>query len=117
MILLHNIDWFPLMFLLFLLSLPVRYENSDLAKILQPYAGLGQFCWFLEKLCLSDSFSNNLLDHPHYTKPRVVNGQSVPDVLLNGHHKKIKIWRKNKSEKVTKLKRPDLWEKYNKSFK
>ena len=66
---------------------------------------------------LSDSFSNNLLDHPHYTKPRVVNGQSVPDVLLNGHHKKIEIWRKNKSEKATKLKRPDLWKKYNKSFK
>tara|TARA_B110000438_G_scaffold84412_1_gene84009 strand:- start:716 stop:1444 length:729 start_codon:yes stop_codon:yes gene_type:complete len=66
---------------------------------------------------LSDSFSSNLLDHPHYTKPRVIKGLSVPEVLLGGHHKKIKSWRRNKSEDATKSKRPDLWEKYNKSIK
>ena len=66
---------------------------------------------------LSDSFSNNLLDHPHYTKPRVIKGISVPEVLLGGHHEKIKSWRKHKSEDATKLKRPDLWKKYNKSIK
>tara|TARA_Y100001970_G_C13978474_1_gene721863 strand:+ start:93 stop:821 length:729 start_codon:yes stop_codon:yes gene_type:complete len=66
---------------------------------------------------LSDSFSNNLLDYPHYTKPRVVNGVSVPAVLLGGHHKKISTWRKIKSEDATKQKRPDLWKKYNKSIK
>ena len=66
---------------------------------------------------LSDSFSSNLLDHPHYTKPRVINGVSVPEVLLSGNHKKINLWRKNKSKNATKLKRPDLWEKYNKTIK
>ena len=66
---------------------------------------------------LSDSFSSDLLDHPHYTKPRVVNGVSVPEVLLGGHHEKISSWRKIKSEDVTKQKRPDLWKKYNKSIK
>ena len=66
---------------------------------------------------LSDSFANNLLDHPHYTKPRVVNGMQVPEILLGGNHEKIKSWRKNMSEDVTKEKRPDLWKKYNKSIK
>ena len=66
---------------------------------------------------LSDSFSSNLLDHPHYTKPRVINGVSVPEVLLSGNHKKINLWRNNKSKNATKLKRPDLWEKYNKTIK
>ena len=66
---------------------------------------------------LSDSFSNNLLDHPHYTKPRVIKGLSVPEVLIGGHHEKIMSWRKHKSEDTTKLKRPDLWKKYNKSIK
>tara|TARA_B100000579_G_scaffold339562_1_gene290978 strand:- start:186 stop:914 length:729 start_codon:yes stop_codon:yes gene_type:complete len=66
---------------------------------------------------LSDSFSTSLLDHPHYTKPRIVNGVSVPEVLIGGHHGKISSWRKIKSEDITKKKRPDLWKKYNKSIK
>ena len=66
---------------------------------------------------LSDSFSSKLLDHPHYTKPRVINGISVPEVLLSGNHEKIKSWRKNNSKNATKVKRPDLWKKYNKSIK
>jgi len=65
----------------------------------------------------TDSFSNELLDYPHYTKPRTVEGLTVPGVLLEGHHEKIKLWRKNKSEVLTKQKRPDIWEKYNKSIK
>ena len=65
----------------------------------------------------TDSFSNELLDYPHYTKPRTVEGLTVPGVLLGGHHEKIKLWRKNKSEVLTKQKRPDIWEKYNKSIK
>ena len=60
---------------------------------------------------LSDSFSSNLLEH--YTKPRVVNGMQVPEILLGGNHKKIK----SMSEDATKAKRPDLWKKYNKSIK
>ena len=66
---------------------------------------------------LSDSFANNLLDHPHYTKPRVFNGMQVPEILLGGNHEKIKSWRKSMAEDVTKAKRPDLWKKYNKSIK
>ena len=66
---------------------------------------------------LSDSFENNLLDHPHYTKPRILNGMQVPEILLGGNHEKIKSWRKSMSENVTKAKRPDLWKKYNKSTK
>ena len=65
----------------------------------------------------TDSFSSELLDYPHYTKPRTVEGLAVPNVLLEGHHEKIKLWRKNKSEVITKQKRPDIWKKYNKSIK
>ena len=65
----------------------------------------------------TDSFSGELLDYPHYTKPRIVEGLTVPGVLLEGHHEKIKLWRKNKSEVLTKQKRPDIWKKYNKSIK
>ena len=61
---------------------------------------------------LTDSFSNQLLDHPHYTQPRVFQDMAVPEVLLNGNHKKINSWRKNQRKIQTKLKRPDLWNKY-----
>lgn len=53
-----------------------------------------------------------LLEHPHYTKPRVFNGISVPEVLLNGNHKAIAQWRHQQSLGVTYLKRPDLLESY-----
>ena len=57
---------------------------------------------------LEDSFANNLLDHPHYTRPEVVDGQRVPEVLLSGHQAKIDDWRQAQSIEKTKLKRPDL---------
>ena len=62
---------------------------------------------------LEESFSNNLLEYPHYTRPQVWGDtqnkkHSVPDVLLSGHHEKIKEWRKNKSVEKTKKIRPDL---------
>ena len=57
---------------------------------------------------LKDSFVNNLLDHPHYTRPEVVDGQRVPEVLLSGHQAKIDDWRQAQSIEKTKLKRPDL---------
>jgi len=57
---------------------------------------------------LKDSFTNNLLDHPHYTRPDVVDGQGVPEVLLSGHQAKIDAWRLQQSIEKTKLKRPDL---------
>lgn len=57
-----------------------------------------------------DSFSNGLLEHPHYTRPADFNGMKVPEVLLNGHHAKIEAWRKRESLKRTLYRRPDLLE-------
>ncbi len=61
---------------------------------------------------LNDSFNNDRLDYPTYTKPREYEGMKVPDVLLSGDHKKIDEWRKEESEKRTKERRPDLICKY-----
>ena len=58
-----------------------------------------------------ESFTNNLLDYPTYTKPRVFKGMEVPAVLLSGNHKKIEEYRKLESIKKTKARRPDLLEK------
>lgn len=58
-----------------------------------------------------ESFNNNLLDYPTYTKPRVFKGMEVPAVLLSGNHKKIGEYRKLESIKKTKARRPDLLEK------
>ena len=57
---------------------------------------------------LRDSFTDNLLDYPHYTRPEVVDGHSVPEVLLSGNQAKIDAWRLEQSIKRTKQKRPDL---------
>ena len=64
---------------------------------------------------VEESFERDLLEYPLYTQPRVWNGIEVPEVLLSGDHKKIEIWKIKMSEKITKLKRPDLWSKYIKS--
>lgn len=55
-----------------------------------------------------ESFANNLLDYPTYTKPREFRGMKVPEVLLNGDHEKIKKWRKCEQQKKTEEKRKDL---------
>lgn len=60
----------------------------------------------------TESFSDNLLEHPHYTRPEVWMGKKVPEVLLSGHHKKIELWRKEQSLERTRIRRPDLYEKY-----
>lgn len=60
-----------------------------------------------------DSFNNNLLDYPTYTKPRVYNDMEVPEILISGDHKKIDEWRLSEQIKKTKEKRPDLLEAYN----
>ena len=57
---------------------------------------------------LNDSFNNNLLDYPVYTRPADYKGMKVPDVLLSGHHENIKKWRYEQSLKRTKERRPDL---------
>lgn len=59
----------------------------------------------------SDSFVNQLLAHPQYTKPQNFRGLSVPEILLSGHHEKIRLWRKKQALKRTLAKRPDLLEK------
>ncbi len=59
-----------------------------------------------------DSFSNGLLEYPHYTKPREYRGLRVPEVLLNGNHKDINEFRLNQSIERTRLRRPDLYEKW-----
>lgn len=59
----------------------------------------------------NDSFNNNLLDYPVYTKPQEFRGMKVPDVLLSGHHENIDKWRKNEQIKRTEKRRPDLLEK------
>lgn len=58
----------------------------------------------------SESFEDNLLDYPVYTKPRVYRGMEVPEVLVSGDHKKIDKWREEKRIEKTKNKRPDLME-------
>jgi tRNA (guanine37-N1)-methyltransferase len=55
-----------------------------------------------------DSFFDGLLDHPHYTRPRVFRGMEVPEVLLSGDHRKIERWRRREALRNTILKRPDL---------
>ena len=60
---------------------------------------------------INDSFNNNLLDYPVYTKPIDFRGLKVPDILLSGHHKNINNWRLEQSIKKTKERRPDLLEK------
>ena len=59
----------------------------------------------------SESFENNLLDYPVYTKPRIYNGMEVPVVLLSGNHSKIKEYREKERLRITKEKRPDLLER------
>ncbi len=59
-----------------------------------------------------ESFENDLLEYPQYTRPTLWKGWEIPKVLLSGHHSKITVWRKEKSEEVTKLRRPDLWQAY-----
>ena len=61
---------------------------------------------------LHDSFADNLLDHPHYTRPESIDGESVPEVLLSGNQSKIDAWRRDQAIKKTKLKRPDILSSY-----
>jgi tRNA (guanine37-N1)-methyltransferase len=63
-----------------------------------------------------ESHYSGLLEYPQYTRPAEFNGRKVPDILMSGHHANINQWRKEQSMKRTKEKRPDLFEKYTKSF-
>ena len=59
-----------------------------------------------------ESFSNDLLEYPQFTRPEVWNGLNVPPVLLSGHHEKIKQWRHQQSVDITRERRPDLYNKF-----
>jgi tRNA (guanine37-N1)-methyltransferase len=56
-----------------------------------------------------ESFSGNLLEYPHYTRPAEWQGRAVPPVLLSGNHAAIAAWRRGEAEKITRDRRPDLW--------
>ena len=64
---------------------------------------------------VNESFENGLLEYPQFTKPQVWEGKPVPEVLLSGDHSKIKDWRLSQSEAITRVRRPDLWQKYKKN--
>ncbi len=65
-----------------------------------------------EDSAVTESFTDDLLEHPQYTRPETFMNMKVPDVLLSGNHKKIEEWRYDQSLKETKEKRPDLYEKF-----
>ena len=62
---------------------------------------------------VEESFEDGLLEYPHYTRPRDWDGREVPEILLSGHHEKVKVWRQTQAEHITRERRPDLWEKYS----
>ena len=60
-----------------------------------------------------ESFEDGLLEYPHYTRPYEWEGRTIPEVLRSGDHAKIAAWRKVQAEEITRLRRPDLWERYS----
>jgi len=59
-----------------------------------------------------ESFDGGLLEYPHYTRPQEWEGRLIPDVLTSGHHARIRDWRRGEAERLTRMRRPDLWERY-----
>ena len=59
-----------------------------------------------------ESFADGLLEYPHYTRPQVWEGRTVPDTLVSGDHQRVRAWRRAQAELLTKQRRPDLWERY-----
>jgi tRNA (guanine37-N1)-methyltransferase len=66
---------------------------------------------------IEDSFSMGLLEYPQYTRPQIFEDQAVPEVLMSGHHERIKLWRQSEALKRTKERRHDLYELYQKRQK
>ncbi|MEJ5080155.1 MULTISPECIES: tRNA (guanosine(37)-N1)-methyltransferase TrmD [unclassified Ochrobactrum] len=60
----------------------------------------------------TESFETGLLEHPHYTRPQVWEDRAIPDVLTSGNHGAIAKWRHAQAERITKERRPDLWDTY-----
>ncbi|MBT3358915.1 MAG: tRNA (guanosine(37)-N1)-methyltransferase TrmD [Rhodospirillales bacterium] len=59
-----------------------------------------------------ESFESGLLEYPQYTRPREWQGRLVPEVLMSGHHARVREWRLAQAENITRERRPDLWERY-----
>jgi tRNA (guanine37-N1)-methyltransferase len=59
-----------------------------------------------------ESFTQGLLEYPHYTRPAVWHGRTVPDTLVSGDHGRVRAWRRAQAELLTRERRPDLWERY-----
>ncbi len=59
-----------------------------------------------------ESFERGLLEHPQYTRPAEWEGRCVPEVVVSGHHARIRAWRRAEAERVTRERRPDLWVRY-----
>lgn len=59
-----------------------------------------------------ESFENGLLEYPHYTRPQIWEGRAIPEVLRSGDHAKIRAWREAQAAEITRLRRPDLWERH-----
>jgi tRNA (guanine37-N1)-methyltransferase len=64
-----------------------------------------------------DSFSDGLLEYPQFTRPQVFEGCPIPDVLLSGDHAKVAAWRRAEAERITRERRPDLWEAHRRRSK
>lgn len=64
-----------------------------------------------------ESFESGLLEYPHYTRPALWNDRAVPEVLLTGHHENIKAWQRNQAETLTQERRPDLWQRHQRTLK
>lgn len=62
-----------------------------------------------------ESFEEGLLEHPLFTRPAEWQGRKVPEVLLSGHHERVRRWRRAQAEEVTRQRRPDLWRRFLKS--
>ena len=56
-----------------------------------------------------ESFEDDLLEHPQFTRPRTFEGLDIPEVLLSGHHGEVAKWRRRQREEITRERRPDLW--------
>jgi tRNA (guanine37-N1)-methyltransferase len=59
-----------------------------------------------------ESFERGLLEYPHYTRPAVWQGRAVPEILISGHHERVRAWRLAQAEALTRDRRPDLWVRY-----
>ena len=65
-----------------------------------------------EETLEEESFDRGLLEYPHYTRPAEWQGRKVPEVLVSGHHEKVRVWRQRQAEAATRTRRPDLWQRY-----